>query len=139
ARISPAEFLLLLRESIPLTEYYDFRIEAIGEGTAVMVLPPSPLHVRAGGTLSGPTLMTLADATLYAAVLGAVGPAALAVTSDLSFRFLRRPPLSTLRAEASLLARHSKLVVGQVLLYSEGVEEPVAQATGSYVLPARST
>ena len=60
--------------------------------------------VRAsGGTISGPTMFTLADLTLWAGVLSVIGMQALAVTAP-SRSFLRRPP----PAASSPAARYSR-------------------------------
>ena len=94
---------------------------------------------RPGGTVSGPTLMSLADGVAYMAVLSRIGPAALAVTSSLNINFLRRPRLVDLVAEGSLLKLGRTLAVAEVSLYSDGgepsdLERPVAHATITYSL-----
>ncbi len=92
--------------------------------------------LRPGGTVSGPTMFMLADTALYAAVLASVGPKALAVTTNMSINFLRKPPPSDLIAECRLLKLGKRLAVGYVTIYSDGEDEPVAQATGTYSIPA---
>ncbi len=93
-------------------------------------------HLRPGGTVSGPTLMGLADAALYAAILGEIGLVALAVTTNLNINFLRKPAANkAIIADCRLIKVGKVLIVGEVLLYSEGSEEPVAQATGTYSIP----
>ncbi|WP_052341389.1 PaaI family thioesterase [Salinarimonas rosea] len=118
--------------------YLDGRIwhvEAVGPLTARMRLDFHPRHVRPGGTLSGPSMMTLADLALYVAVLANVGPVALAVTTNLSFNFLRKPPQAALVADTRLLKLGRRLAVGEVTIRSEGADEPVCHATGTYALP----
>jgi uncharacterized protein (TIGR00369 family) len=92
--------------------------------------------LRPGGTVAGPTMFMLADTALYAAVLASVGPKALAVTTNMSINFLRKPPPRDLIAECRLLKLGKRLAVGDVTIYSDGEEEPVAQATGTYSIPA---
>jgi acyl-coenzyme A thioesterase PaaI-like protein len=58
------------------------------------------ISVRPGGTISGPTMMALADFAMYVAVLAAIGPVPLAVTINLNINFLRRPAPRDLVAEA---------------------------------------
>ncbi|MEO0322716.1 MAG: PaaI family thioesterase [Myxococcota bacterium] len=114
-------------------------IESLGAGRIVMALrmdEGSDRYLRPGGTLSGPTLMSLADTAMYFLVLSLVGREALAVTASLNMHFLRRPPAGPLRAEASMLKLGRRLAVGDVQLRSEGVAGPVAHATVSYALPA---
>jgi uncharacterized protein (TIGR00369 family) len=92
-------------------------------------------YLRPGGTLSGPTLMTLADTAMYYLVLGRIGPVIHAVTSSLAIHFLRRPAPRDLLAEATLLKLGRRLAVGDVLLRSDGEAAPVAQATVTYAIP----
>ncbi|MDP2408668.1 MAG: PaaI family thioesterase [Pseudolabrys sp.] len=94
-------------------------------------------HLRPGGTISGPTMMELADFAMYVAVFSAVGAQPLAVTTNLTINFLRKPNPATLIAEAKLLKVGKRLVVGEVLLYSAGVDEPVAHVTATYSIPVR--
>lgn len=96
----------------------------------------SHAHLRPGGTVSGPTLMGLADAALYVAILAEKGLVALAVTTNLNINFLRKPAADTaIIGECRLIKIGKVLVVGEVFLYSEGLEEPVAHVTGTYSLP----
>ena len=94
-------------------------------------------HLRPGGTISGPTMMELADFAMYVAVFSAAGPQPLAVTTSLTINFLRKPAAVALVAEAKLLKVGKRLVVGEVLLFSAGMEEPVAHVTATYSIPAR--
>ncbi|WP_406858322.1 PaaI family thioesterase [Alsobacter sp. KACC 23698] len=94
-----------------------------------------PSQLRPGGTISGPAMMTLADFALYAAVLGAIGPVGLAVTTNLSINFLRKPEPRALLAECRLLKLGKRLAVGEVTITSEGSDEPVAHVTGTYSIP----
>ncbi|CAM5215862.1 Phenylacetic acid degradation protein OS=Bosea thiooxidans OX=53254 GN=ARD30_00970 PE=4 SV=1 [Bosea thiooxidans] len=93
-------------------------------------------HLRPGGTISGPTMMALADLALYAAILAQIGPVALAVTTNLSFNFLRKPGQAALIGEAKLLKLGKRLAVGEVRLFSQGESEIVCHATGTYSIPA---
>jgi uncharacterized protein (TIGR00369 family) len=92
-------------------------------------------YVRPGGTISGPTMMELADFAMYVAVFSAVGPQPLAVTTNLNINFLRKPAPADLIAEAKLLKIGKRLAVGEVAIYSDGQEEPVAHVTSTYSIP----
>lgn len=96
-----------------------------------------PSQLRPGGTISGPAMMTLADFAMYAAVLGAIGPVGLAVTTNLSINFLRKPEPRALFADCRLLKLGKRLAVGEVTITSEGSDEPVAHVTGTYSIPPR--
>ncbi len=93
-------------------------------------------QIRPGGTISGPAMMTLADLALYVAVLASIGPVGLAVTTNLSINFLRKPEPRALIGECRLLKLGKRLAVGDVTLRSEGADEIVAHATGTYSIPA---
>ena len=92
-------------------------------------------HIRPGGTISGPTMMELADFAMYVAVFSAVGPQPLAVTTNLNINFLRKPERADLIAEARLMKVGKRLAVGEILIYSEGMPEPVAHVTSTYSIP----
>lgn len=111
------------------------QITSIREDELELVLPYSSDYLRPGGTLSGPTLMTLADTAMYFLLLSRLGPVALAVTTNLSINFLRRPPPADLHATARLLKLGSRLAVGEVHISSAEGGALVAQAAVTYALP----
>ncbi|MGE0062569.1 MAG: PaaI family thioesterase [Xanthobacteraceae bacterium] len=94
-----------------------------------------PQHLRPGGTISGPTMMALADFAMYVAVFSAAGRVPLAVTTNLNINFLRKPAQADLLADARLLKHGKRLVVGEVTIRSEGQDEPVAHVTSTYSIP----
>lgn len=111
-------------------------VTELGKNTALMRLDVDDDHLRPGGTVSGPTMMALADVCLYVAILAQIGPVALAVTTSLNINFLRKPePHSAILAEAKLLKLGKRLAVGEIAIYSEGEEEPVAHVTATYSIP----
>jgi uncharacterized protein (TIGR00369 family) len=95
------------------------------------------VSIRPGGTISGPTMMGLADFAMYVVVLAAIGPVPLAVTINLNINFLRRPLPRDLVAEARLLKLGKRLATGEVTIRSDGEEEPVAHVTATYSIPPR--
>ena len=123
--------------------HYDgriYHIEEVGPLFARLRMDFHERHVRPGGTLSGPAMMTLADFGLYVAVLANIGPVALAVTTNLSFNFLRKPEAGRgLVAECRLLKLGKRLAVGEVNIFSEGKPELVCHATGTYSIPGDKT
>ncbi|HJL19381.1 MAG TPA: PaaI family thioesterase [Sandaracinaceae bacterium LLY-WYZ-13_1] len=136
ARITVEQFERLLRETIPLSQHLRFRVDALGAGWARVTLPGDDEWIRAGGTVSGPAIMALADTAFYGAVLTRIGLEPMAVTSDLSVRFLRRPPPDDLRSEARLLRLGKRQAVAEVRMWSGSDESRlVAHATGTYALP----
>ncbi|EDY86053.1 thioesterase superfamily [gamma proteobacterium HTCC5015] len=123
------------REEFPQS---DFVIESVGDRRARLKQVIDQRHLRPGGTVSGPVLMGVADAALYAAILGEMGLVALAVTTQLNVNFLRKPSAEkNIIADCHLIKVGKTLVVGEVFLYSEGDSEPVAHAVGTYAIPPR--
>jgi uncharacterized protein (TIGR00369 family) len=94
-----------------------------------------PEQVRPGGTLSGPTMMALADTTAYALVLAAVGFKPLAVTTNLSINFMRKPAQADLLATATMMKLGKALAVMDVAIQSDGDDRLVAHAVVTYSIP----
>jgi uncharacterized protein (TIGR00369 family) len=92
--------------------------------------------LRPGGTISGPTLMALADGAAYCLILAHIGPVALAVTSSLNISFLRKPERGDVVGEATFLKLGRKLAVVDVRIRSEASVELVAQAVVTYAIPS---
>jgi uncharacterized protein (TIGR00369 family) len=94
-------------------------------------------QLRPGGTVSGPTMMGLADMVMYSLVLSAVGKVPLAVTTNLSINFLRKPEPKDLVAEGRMLKLGKALAVGDVVIRSDGSDDIVAHAVVTYSIPPR--
>lgn len=123
-----------LVESFPQALRAGFSVDRVDESGVRLVLPVDDRHLRPGGTVMGPTLMMLADTATYLAVLAALGPLALAVTSSLDIHFLRRArPHVPVWAEARLVKLGRRLAVASVELGSG--DDVVAVATVTYTLP----
>jgi uncharacterized protein (TIGR00369 family) len=110
-------------------------IEAIWHGGAQVRQAYREDFIRPGGTLSGPTMMALADFAMYVAVLASIGPMPLAVTTNLNINFLRKPGAADLLAEAKLMKLGKRLAVGEVAIRSAGGVDLVAHATSTYSIP----
>jgi uncharacterized protein (TIGR00369 family) len=112
-------------------------IEGVGPMSAKVRLRCQPDHLRPGGTIAGPAMFALCDLALYVAILNEIGPVKLAVTTNVSINFLRKPEPKDLLAEAKLMKLGRHLAVGEVGLYSEGRADLVAHAVGTYSIPDR--
>jgi acyl-coenzyme A thioesterase PaaI-like protein len=111
-------------------------IRELGERGAVVWHEIGVDELRPGGTVSGPTMMAVADFALYVAILGEIGIVPLAVTTSLTINFLRRPAADRhLVGVCKLMKLGRALAVGEVWLYSEGLDEPVAHVVGTYSIP----
>jgi uncharacterized protein (TIGR00369 family) len=113
------------------------KIEHVEYGVARVRKAFNPNSLRPGGTISGPTMMGLADFALYVAIFAAIGPQTLAVTTNLNINFLRKPEQADLIAEARLMKVGKRLVIGEVTIHADGNEEPVAHVTATYSVPPR--
>jgi uncharacterized protein (TIGR00369 family) len=114
----------------------DFTVEDVAPMEITMRLNVGERHLRPGGTVSGPSMFGLADVAIYLAIMAMIGPKALAVTTNASFDFMRKPAAGVdLIAKCRLLKLGRVLAVGDVLLYSEGMAEPVARASMTYSIP----
>jgi acyl-coenzyme A thioesterase PaaI-like protein len=112
------------------------RIVSLSEGGATLRHEVGLAELRPGGTVSGPTMMALADVALYVAIMAEVGLLPMIVTTNLSFNFLRKPAGDrALIGVCRLLKVGRSLAVGEATLYSEGLDAPVAHAVGSYAIP----
>jgi uncharacterized protein (TIGR00369 family) len=111
-------------------------VVSVGERCATMRLAVGFDQLRPGGTVSGPAMMGLADCALYVAILGEIGLVALTVTTSLNINFLRKPAAGRdIIGVCRLMKVGRTLVVGEVTIFSEGDDEPVAHVVGTYSIP----
>ncbi|WP_235962639.1 PaaI family thioesterase [Jannaschia marina] len=114
----------------------DFSLERVEEDGLTVRLNVSAKHLRPGGTVSGPSMFGLADVGVYLAILSRVGPVALAVTTNCSIDFMRKPVANAdLLCHVRLLKLGRVLAVGECLLFSDGDDRPVARASLTYSIP----
>ena len=131
--VSREQMSVFLSTEFPQTKC---TVEDIGFREATVRHEVGYEELRPGGTVSGPVLMAVADVALYVAILGEIGLVPLAVTTSMTINFLRKPsPESDLLGKCVLLKVGKSLVIGEVYLYSDGNEEPVAHVVGTYSLP----
>jgi len=115
-----------------------YAIDEVWLGGCRLRLPFSEKSLRPGGTLSGATMMALADFAMYIAVLSAIGWVPLAVTTNLTINFLKKPAARDLLAEARLIKLGKRLAVGEVALRSDGEDALVAHVTSTYSIPSQN-
>jgi len=136
-QMSIAELDAFIAELFPQVEG-DIVVEDLDEMRIRVRLVTTEKHLRPGGTVSGPSMFALADVAVYMAVLAMIGPQALAVTTNCSIDFMRKPEAGKdLVAECRLLKLGRVLAVGDVLMVSDGSEAPVARASLTYSIPPR--
>lgn len=135
ARITVAEFEAIWKDEEGIYDLFGFVTEEIGHGSSRLRLPPQPRFLRPGGTVSGPVQMALADCAAYAALLGAIGPVPLAVTTNLTINFLAKPRPGDLICHCRLLKLGRRLAVAEATNFSEGQDQPVSHVTATYAIP----
>lgn len=137
AKMSVAELEQFLREEFPQAfSGGDITIESADGQACLLRQRYGEKMLRPGGTVSGPTLMALADFAMYVVLLSAIGPIGLAVTTNLNINFLRKgQPGQDVLAEARLLKLGKRLAVGEVKLLSGSSPDPIAHVTSTYSIP----
>ena len=114
----------------------NFVIESFDEGSVTIRRKVDEGDLRPGGTVSGPTMMGLADCAIYAAILREIGLVALAVTTSLNINFLRKPVADKdILGVCKILKLGKTLAIGEVTIYSEGDDRPIAHSVGTYSIP----
>ncbi|WP_108482474.1 PaaI family thioesterase [Oceaniglobus ichthyenteri] len=137
--------MTLLMDTAALLAFLDREFPQVKDDVALDQVTPDGVtlrlkvanrHLRPGGTVSGPFLFALADVAMYLAVLSRIGPQALAVTTNCSIDFMRKPAADAdVVAHARVLKLGRVLVVGDVMMYSQGQGAPVARASLTYSIP----
>jgi acyl-coenzyme A thioesterase PaaI-like protein len=134
-RLSAADITSFLNEVFPGAMDH-FEIEAVGPMTSRVRMLFRDFRLRPGGTISGPSLMTLADTGLWVSLLAMIGREPLSVTSHLDIDFLRKPAPGDVVAHTRLHKIGKRLAVGDVLMYSAGETVPCARASVTYAIPS---
>ncbi len=135
----PEQLMRLLEKEFPqsFTGPSAMTIERAEPMIARVRLPFHDRHLRPGGTIAGPAMFGLADCALYIAVLASIGWVPMAVTTNLSINFLSKPAPGDVLADCRLLKLGKKLAVGEVYIHSDGRDDAVAHAVGTYSIPPR--
>ena len=135
--LNAAELQTILVEAFPGNDVPT--VETVSDEFVMLCQPVDLQHGRPGGTLSGPTMMMLADTAAWMAILSQIGPVLLAVTTSLHIDFLRKPALRDVMARARILKLGRKLAVVDVEIFSRGETDLVAKAQVTYALPSSDT
>ncbi len=126
----------ILCNGLPRAAELQLKVEQANQGTCKLRLPYSEQSLRPGGTISGPTMMGLADAAMWISVMSQLGDVQLAVTTQFNINFLRKPPPTDLLAHGQVLKLGRRLAILEVSIYSEQDETLIlAHATGTYSIP----
>lgn len=137
--MTPDELNTYIAEVYPqiMDQFPGYAVETIVPGRVVVRMQTNETHLRAGNTVSGPTLFSLADMGGYACVLSHIGREALAVTTNLNINFMRKAEVGVLIADSRILKLGKRLMVYDVAICVEGSDDVIAHATGTYAIPPR--
>lgn len=135
-KLTKSQFDEIMQERLPFADMLGLKLDAIAIDHVVMRACVDQQHLRPGGTVSGPVMMGLADAAVYALILSRIGSVELAVTTNLSINFLRKPQPADLLARATMLKLGKRLAIAEASIYSVELDtEPVAHAVATYSIP----
>jgi uncharacterized protein (TIGR00369 family) len=134
-RMTAKQMQAFLAEHFPQIAGMNFKIKRADAKGIVIGMAAEDRHLRPGGTVSGPSMVALADCAIWLAIMARLGPMAMAVTTNLNINFLRKPPAADMVAKGRLLKLGKRLAVGEVTLFSGRDPDPVAHATMTYSIP----
>ncbi len=137
--LNAAETMAYIQQEYPqiFETYPGFEIASVEPGIATVRMDTDERHIRAGGTVSGPTLFALADMGGYACVLSHAGREALAVTTNLNLNFMRKASPGPIVAACRILKHGKRLMVFDCTITSEVSDGIIAHATGTYAIPPK--
>ena len=115
----------------------DYEIEEVWHGGCRLRLRYDKRALRPGGTLVGAAMMSIGDFAMYVALLSAIGWVPLAVTTNLTINFLKKPAARERLAQARLIKLGKRLAVGEVAIHSDGDEDLAAHVTSTYSIPSK--
>jgi uncharacterized protein (TIGR00369 family) len=114
-----------------------FETTEVFPGGCTVRLNADERHLRPGGTVSGPSLFTLADIGGYACVLSHAGPDALSVTTNLNINFMRKAEAGQIDGHCRILKLGKSLMVFEIDIVAGPDKHTVAHATGTYSIPPK--
>jgi uncharacterized protein (TIGR00369 family) len=122
-----------------MDQFPGYECTLVEPGHVIVQMTTDGRHIRAGGTISGPTLFALADMGGYACVLSHVGREALAVTTNLNINFMRKAEPGLLLADCRILKLGKRLMVFEASIVTNKSSAVIAHATGTYAIPPNRT
>lgn len=135
-KLTAQEVQAIIYGGLPAAEESGLEVVSVDEEVAWVKQPYRESQLRPGGTLSGPTMMALADAGMYAIILSTLGEEQMAVTQDLHIRFLRRPQPEALLAANRIIQLGRRSIILETFIYSaSNTDKMVAHVTGNYARP----
>ncbi len=122
-------------EAFPGDIEFEQEIVFVENGRSIIQIKSSPKLLRPGGYFSGPTQMSLADKSSYAAVFTRLGIVPMAVTSNLNINFLRPCIGDAAEAEASIVKCGKFSIVLEAKIRAVGSRKVASHAMVTYARP----
>ena len=137
--LTAAEVNALLAEAYPQLnrDYPSYQAIDVFPGGCTVRLNAGESHLRPGGTVSGPSLFTLADIGGYVCVLSHAGPDALSVTTSLTINFVRKAEAGPIDGHCRILKLGRNLMVFDIDIVAGFDRQTIAHATGTYSIPPK--
>jgi len=134
--LTPERVDEFVAEVFPASYADGMRCLSIDEGVAEVKWPYDRRRLRPGAYIPGPVMFALADSALWYATFSVIGLEPMAVTSEMSIRFLRPAQGGDLVGRASINSVSTRRIVGTVEMWVESKpDKMVAVAQGSYARP----
>jgi acyl-coenzyme A thioesterase PaaI-like protein len=90
---------------------------------------------RPGGTVAGPLLMGIADASMWGAAMTVHPDGHQSVTSDMTIHFLSRPLATVLKCHAEVVKPGRRVIVMRAEVWCDDDPRVVLACQGSYAIP----
>lgn len=116
-------------------EAHAVAVEVAEDGYARLRLTPDHRHLRPGGIVSGPTIMMLADAAGYAALLSGTQAAKMAVTTNLNISFVRAGPAGEDIVQDARVVKWGRRLSVLICETTSGGGVLIAHTTMTYAMP----
>lgn len=127
----------LQREDFGFGRWMGIRVTALETNAACCELSVRDDMKRPPGTVAGPILMGLADATMWAVAIAVNEQGNQSVTSDITTHFLKRPDAAKLHCRATAIKNGRTLIVIRAEITCDDDPTVVCICQGTYAVPPK--
>ena len=118
----------------PWVQDLNIKFDKIENGQAILRVPVSTRLNRGGGTICGQAIMSVADTAMVFAISAAMEKFVPMTTVSQSSSFLRAAADKDLIADARVIKLGRTIVYGEINIYTDTADKPVAHITSTYML-----
>ena len=134
--VTPMSAMAYIKQQWPDLPMDNLECDEVTSTRARLVQRVPSRDIRPGGFISGPCQFAMADVGMWVNVFGAKGLTAMAMTSEMSIRFLRPATGDTLKVETQVNSVGSRSIVMTATLWTgDNQNNPCSVAQGTYVMP----